>query len=106
MLVRVGTHVEESLASSGAHALVALIFLVINGVSALFFCLSDLFISENMHKDETKGEQISKSLKSLQGMGFAESIISMLKTNTAVSVLPTSHSLTHCSLTPLFFHVF
>ena len=104
--MRVGTHVEETLASSRAHALGALIFLVINGVSAFFFCLSDLFISENMHKDETKGEAISKSLKSLQGMGFAESILSMLNTNTAVSVLPTSHFLTHCSLNTLIFCVF
>ena len=97
---------EESLASSRANALGALNFLVINGVSALFLCLSDLFISENMHKDETKGETISKSLSSLKGMGYAESILSMLKSNTAVSLLPTSHLLTHCSLTPLIFCVF
>ena len=46
---------------------------------------------------------MTKSLRALQSMGFADTIQGLLKTNAAVSVIPTSHFLTHCSLNPPFF---
>ena len=102
-LVRVGICSRRIRRHNGGLWSSTLTFLIINGVSAFFVCLSDLFVSENMHKDENSADSMTKSLRALQSMGFADTIQGLLKTNMNVSVIPTSHFFTHCSLNPPFF---